>query len=81
MDSLVPADNVTAIAARNRKFHDAVYNEYGWHPVLERWCIGQKIYKTNSPNQIYAMEENDLIIIGNEGMNKLKPKQKEAEKK
>ena len=81
MDSLAPAGNVTAIAARNRKFHDAVYNEYGWHPVLERWCIGQKIYKTNSPNQIYAMEENDLIIIGNEGLSKLKPKQKEAEKK
>ena len=81
MDSLAPADNVTAIAARNRKFHDAAYNEYGWHPVLGRWCIGQKIHKTNSPNQIYAMEENDLIIIGNEGLNKLKPKQKEAEKK
>ncbi len=81
MDSLAPADNVTAIAARNRKFHDAAYNEYGWHPVLERWCIGQKIHKTSSPNQIYAMEENDLIIIGNEGLNKLKPKQKEAEKK
>ena len=81
MDSLAPAGNVTAIAARNRKFHDAAYNEYGWHPVLGRWCIGQKIYKTNSPNQIYAMEENDLIIIGNEGLNKLKPKQKEAEKK
>ena len=81
MDSLAPADNVTAIAARNRKFHDAAYNEYGWHPVLERWCIGQKIHKTNSPNQIYAMEENDLIIIGNEGLNKLKPKQKEPEKK
>ena len=81
MDSLAPADNVTAIAARNRKFHDAAYNEFGWHPVLERWCIGQKIHKTNSPNQIYAMEENDLIIIGNEGLNKLKPKQKEAEKK
>ncbi len=70
-----------AIAARNRKFHDAAYNEYGWHPVLERWCVGQKIHKTNSPNQIYAMEENDLIIIGNEGLSKLKPKQKEAEKK
>ena len=81
MDSLAPADNVTAIAARNRKFHDAAYNEFGWHPVLERWCIGQKIHKTNSPNQIYAMEENDLIIIGNEGLNKLKPKQKEPEKK
>ena len=81
MDSLAPADNVTAIAARNRKFHDAAYNEFGWHPVLERWCIGQKIHKTNSPNQIYAMEENDLIIIGNEGLSKLKPKQKEAEKK
>ena len=81
MDSLAPADNVTAIAARNRKFHDAAYNEYGWHPVLERWCVGQKIHKTNSPNQIYAMEENDLIIIGNEGLSKLKPKQKEAEKK
>ena len=81
MDSLAPADNVTAIAARNRKFHDAAYNEYGWHPVLERWCIGQKVYKRNIPNQIYAMEENDLIIIGNEGLNKLKPKQKEPEKK
>ena len=81
MDSLAPADNVTAIAARNRKFHDAAYNEYGWHPVLGRWCIGQKIHKTSSPNQIYAMEENDLIIIGNEGLNKLKPKQKEPEKK
>ena len=61
MDSLAPADNVTAIAARNRKFHDAAYNEYGWHPVLERWCVGQKIHKTNR--------------------NKLKPKQKEPEKK
>ncbi len=81
MDSLAPADNVTAIAARNRKFHDAAYNEYGWHPVLERWCVGQKIHKTNSPNQIYAMQEDDLIIIGNEGLNKLKPKQKEPEKK
>ena len=77
MDSLAPADNVTAIAARNRKFHDAAYNEYGWHPVLGRWCIGQKIYKTGSSNQLYAMEENDLIIIGNEGLGKLKPKQKE----
>jgi hypothetical protein len=81
MDSLIPADNVTAIAARNRKFHDAAYNEYGWHPVLGRWCIGQKIHKTGSSNQLYAMEENDLIIIGNEGLNKLKPKQKESEKK
>ena len=81
MDSLAQADNVTAIAARNRKFHDAAYNEYGWHPVLERWCVGQKIHKTNSPNQIYAMQEDDLIIIGNEGLNKLKPKQKEPEKK
>ena len=81
MDSLAPADNVTAIAARNRKFHDAAYNEYGWHPVLGRWCVGQKIHKTNSPNQIYAMQEDDLIIIGNEGLNKLKPKQKEPEKK
>ena len=36
MDSLAPADNVTAIAARNRKFHDAAYNEYGWHPVLDK---------------------------------------------
>ena len=81
MDSLAPADNVTAIAARNRKFHDAAYNEYGWHPVLERWCVGQKIHKTNSPNQIYAMQEDDLIIIGNEGLSKLKPKQKESEKK
>ena len=81
MDSLAPADNVTAIAARNRKFHDAAYNEYGWHPVLERWCVGQKIHKTNSPNQIYAMQEDDLIIIGNEGLSKLKPKQKEPEKK
>ena len=81
MDSLAPADNVTAIAARNRKFHDAAYNEYGWHPVLERWCVGQKIHKTNSPNQIYAMQEDDLIIIGNEGLSKLKPKRKEPEKK
>ena len=81
MDSLAPADNVTVIAARNRKFHDAAYNEYGWHPVLGRWCVGQKIHKTNSPNQIYAMQEDDLIIIGNEGLNKLKPKQKEPEKK
>lgn len=81
MDSLAPADNVTAIAARNRKFHDAAYNEYGWHPVLGRWCVGQKIHKTNSPNQIYAMQEDDLIIIGYEGLNKLKPKQKEPEKK
>ena len=81
MDSLAPADNVTAIAARNRKFHDAAYNEYGWHPVLGRWCVGQKIHKTNSPNQIYAMQEDDLIIIGNEGLNKLKPKQKGPEKK
>ena len=81
MDSLAPADNVTAIAARNRKFHDAAYNEYGWHPVLGRWCVGQKIHKTNSPNQIYAMQEDDLIIIGNEGLSKLKPKQKEPEKK
>ena len=81
MDSLAPADNVTAIAARNRKFHDAAYNEYGWHPVLGRWCVGQKIHKTNSPNQIYAMQEDDLIIIGNEGLSKLKPKRKEPEKK
>ena len=81
MDSLAQADNVKEIAARNRKFHDAAFNEYGWHPVLGRWCVGQKLHKTNSPNQIYAMEENDLIIIGNEGRNKLKPKQKEAEKK
>ena len=81
MDSLAPADNVTAIAARNRKFHDAAFNEYGWHPVLGRWCIGQKIHKTGISNQLYAMEENDLIIIGNEGLNKLKPKQKEPEKK
>ena len=81
MDSLATADNVTAIAARNRKFHDAAYNEYGWHPVLERWCVGQKIHKTNSPNQIYAMQEDDLIIIGNEGLSKLKPKRKEPEKK
>ena len=58
MDSLAPADNVTAIAARNRKIH-----------------------KTNSPNQIYAMQEDDLIIIGNEGLSKLKPKRKEPEKK
>jgi hypothetical protein len=27
------------------------------------------------------MQEDDLIIIGNEGLNKLKPKQKEPEKK
>ena len=81
MDSLAPADNVTAIAARNRKFHDAAYNEYGWHPVLGRWCIGQKIHKTGISNQLYAMEENDLIIIGNEAETKLRPKQKEAEKK
>ena len=82
MDSLAPADNVTAIAARNRKFHDAAFNEFGWHPVLGRWCIGQKNHKTGrSVNQLYAMEENDLIIIGNEGLAKLKPKQKEPEKK
>ena len=80
MDSLNPADNVTAIAARNRKFHDAAFNEYGWHPVLGRWCIGQKLYKTNSPNQLYAMEENDLIIMGNEGLDKLRPKKKEPGK-
>lgn len=81
MDSLAPADNVMAIAVRNRKFHDAAFNEFGWHPVLGRWCIGPKIHDTKAPNQLYAMEENDLIILGNEGLNKLKPKQKEAEKK
>ena len=81
MDSLAPADNVTAIAARNRKFHDAAYNEYGWHPVLGRWCVGQKIHKTGSSNQLYSMEENDLIIIGNEALAELRPKQKEPEKK
>ena len=81
MDSLAPADNVKAIAARNRKFHDAAYNEYGWHPVLGRWCIGQKIYKTGTSSQLYAMQENDLIIIGNEAETKLRPKKKEPEKK
>ena len=81
MDSLAPADNVKEIAARNRKFHDAAFNEYGWHPVLGRWCIGQKIYKTGTSNQLYAMEENDLIIIGSEGLDKLRPKKKEPEKK
>ena len=81
MDSLAPADNVKAIAARNRKFHDAAFNEFGWRPVLGRWCIGHKIQKSSTPTQLYAMEENDLIIIGNEAEAKLRPKQKEAEKK
>ena len=81
MDSLVHADNVTAIAARNRKFHDAAYNEYGWHPVLGRWCIGQKIHKTGSSNQLYSLEENDLIIIGSEALAELRPKPKDTEKK
>ena len=78
MDSLAPADNVKEIAARNRKFHDAAYNEYRWQPVLGRWCVGSRSEKYG---QLYAMEENDLIIIGNEGLNKLKPKKKEPEKK
>ena len=81
MDSLAPADNVKEIAARNRKFHDAAYNEFGWHSVLGRWCIGQKIQKTGSTNHLYSMEENDLIIIGNEALAELRPKQKEPEKK
>jgi len=78
MDSLDPADNVKEIAVRNRKFHDAAFNESRWHPVLGRWCIG---LKTDRINQIYSMEENDLIIIGSEGLNKLRPKKKEPEKK
>ena len=77
-DSLAPADNVKEIAARNRKFHDAAYNEYRWHPVLGRWCVGAK---TDTPNRIYSLEENDLIIIGSEGLNKLRPKKKDPEKK
>ena len=81
MDSLAAADNVKEIAARNRKFHDAAFNEFGWRPVLGRWCIGHKIQKTSTPTQLYAMEENDLIIIGNEGLDKLRPKKKEPEKK
>jgi hypothetical protein len=78
MDSLAPADNVKEIAARNRKFHDAAFNEFRWHPVLGRWCVGSKADRTN---QIYSLEENDLIIIGSEGLNKLRPKKKEPEKK
>ena len=78
MDSLAPADNVKEIAVRNRKFHDAAFNESRWHPVLGRWCIG---HKTDRINQIYSMEENDLIIIGKDALEKLKPKKKEPEKK
>ena len=77
-DSLAPVDNVKEIAARNRKFHDAAYNEYRWQPVLGRWCVGSRSEKYG---QLYALEENDLLIFGNEGLNKLKPKQKEPEKK
>ena len=77
-DSLTTVDNVKEIAARNRKFHDAAFNEYRWQPVLGRWCVGSRSEKYG---QLYALEENDLLIFGNEGLNKLKPKQKEPEKK
>ena len=78
IDTLAPVDNVKEIAARNRKFHDAAYNEYRWQPVLGRWCVGSRSEKYG---QLYALEENDLLIFGNEGLNKLKPKKKEPEKK
>ena len=78
IDTLAPVDNVKEIAARNRKFHDAAYNEYRWQPVLSRWCVGSRSEKYG---QLYALEENDLLIFGNEGLNKLKPKKSEPEKK
>lgn len=77
-DSLASVDNVKEIAARNRKFHDAAFNEYHWQPVLGRWCVGSK---SDRRSELYALEENDLLIFGSEGLGKLKPKPKEAEKK
>lgn len=77
MDNLDSADNIKEIAARNRKFHDAAYNEFRWQPVLGRWCVGSRSDKFA---QLYHLKENDLIIIGNEALTKLQPKQKNSGK-
>lgn len=78
IENLSAVENVKEIAVRNRKFHDAAYNEMRWHPVLDRWTVG---YKTEKPNQIDVMQQQDLIVAGKAALETLHPKKKEPEKK
>ena len=78
IENLSAVENVKEIAVRNRKFHDAAYNEMRWHPVLDRWTVG---YKTEKLNQIDVMQQQDLIVAGKAALETLHPKKKEPEKK
>ncbi|MBR1590527.1 MAG: hypothetical protein IJ657_05580 [Acidaminococcaceae bacterium] len=77
-DNLSAVENIKEIAERNRKFHDAAFNESRWQPILNRWAVGQRMKKQN---QIQAMQQQDLIIVGKAAIDKLQPKQKTEEKK
>ena len=73
INDLASVENVKEIAERNRKFHDAAFNESRWHPVLDRWTVG---VKDESRNQIYSMQQKDLIIVGKAALEKLPSKKK-----
>ena len=73
INDLASVENIKEIAERNRKFHDAAFNESRWHPVLDRWTVG---IKDESRNQIYSMQQKDLIIVGKAALEKLPSKKK-----
>ena len=77
-DNLSAVENVKEIAERNRKFHDAAFNESRWQPILNRWAVGRRMKKLN---QIQAMQQQDLIIVGKAAIDELQPKKKTEEKK
>ncbi len=78
LDDLSAVGNVKEIAVRNRKFHDAAYNESRWHPVLGRWAVGSKEERLN---HIESLQHDDLIVVGPAAFEMLRAKKKDAEKK